>query len=538
MSRQFRRPLIAAFASLAATLGMMSAGLTSAESAPRSNSVAVAAPVPTITWTRCTDFNHAFCAVVDVPLDYDDPTGPTTQIDVVKIPALEGTGKLGTLFVNPGGPGGSARGFAPFAADLLGDTVALHYDVIGIDPRGVGPSSQMVCQKELPFPRTSGFFPITELQSYAYWAQGRFFNEACRDAPNAIVDHMSTADTARDMDFVREAIGEAKLNYYGISYGTYLGAVYAALFPDRVGRFVVDGVLDPVNWATGDGTNGSQPFTTRIRSARGSYKALISGLAECDRLGPAKCAFAGDSLVKWRKLLARAKAEKLTFFGDKLPLSVLIGFVAGELYAQDYTFLGFLLTDVYAQNFGGPVGRPNAEVARLTVADLRDRAADVIRAPYLARMINAGDPFLGVGCSDTQNPTYRSAWWNAGQAQDEDYPWFGSFWTWASAPCGGFGDFVTTPANPILVVGNKFDPATPIHGARKFASLFAGSRLLTLDGWGHGAIGNTCVTAAFDALYATGALPAEGTVCQPDAPLFNGDQFRFRVQSWRPQAPE
>jgi pimeloyl-ACP methyl ester carboxylesterase len=539
----------------ALTAGLIVLGLLAAGPSPAGSTAGpagppsagqVSAPLPTLDWTLCPDIPRALCATAEVPLDYDDPTGTTILLDVVKLPALVTSQRLGTLFVNPGGPGGSAREFAPYAAELLGDTVATRYDVVGIDPRGVGPSSQMVCRTSASFPSFRYPFPITEPQSKSVWKDGRWFNRACKQGPNEIVAHMSTADTARDMDLIRQAVGDPLLNYYGISYGTYLGAVYAAMFPDYVGRFVVDGVLDPVNWATGDGTNGNLPFTTRINSARGAYEALTSALTECDRVGKRKCGFAGHAQQKWRRLIFRAKSNKLTFFGDKFSYQLLVGFTLSSLYDNyDYSFLGYFLQEVYRDNFAGK--RPSARLRSLSLRDMRQRVDDVMRAPYgLARTVNAGDPFLGVACADSQNPSGRLAWWNAGRAQDRAEPWFGSLWTWASAACSGwakvnqqdafFGPFDVTPANPILVVGNSFDPATPVQGARRFTTLFEGSRFLLMDGWGHGAIGNTCVTAAFDAYYATGRLPREGTVCDKDRPLFGGGGFFRPVESWRPQA--
>jgi pimeloyl-ACP methyl ester carboxylesterase len=542
------RRLVVLLAAAGIALGLVSvAEPASPARATPTVAVGVDAPVPPITWTRCRDLPRALCATARVPLDYDDPTGPTILLDLSKVPALEPARRLGTLFVNPGGPGGSAREFAPFAADVLGDTVATRYDVVGIDPRGVGPHSQMVCRTTQPVPSFRYIFPITQAQSRSVWRDGRFLNRACKENPNAIVAHMSTADTARDMDLVRQALGESRLDYYGISYGTYLGAVYAALFPDLVGRFVVDGVLDPVNWATGEPRNAGQPFSTRIRSARGAYEALTSALTECDRLGPRRCPLAGRSQLKWRQMVARAKNNRLTYASDRLRYDELVAGTLSLLYDnEDYSFLGAILAEIYRENFRAGRGGPTARHAASTPDELRERARDTIRAPYAPRAVNAASVLHGVACADSRNPAGRQAWWAAGRAQDRAFPWFGSLWTWLSAPCAGwsapakqdafFGSFRVRPANPILVVGNSFDPATPVQGARRFTTLFEGSRFLLMDGWGHGALGNTCVTARFDAYYARGALPREGAVCPKDRPLFSGPGRLRPTATWRPQA--
>lgn len=520
-----------------ALLGPGSAAAASGRPAARSG---VTAPVPTIDWQRCT-WIHALCAKVPVPLDYDDPTGATITLDLVKVPALDPGARIGSIFVNPGGPGGSAVEFAPYGADLLGDSIALHYDVIGIDPRGVGQSARMSCRKKGRPAWPENDFPWRHGQVQAAWEYASFFRAACVERPNEMVAHMTTADTARDMDLIRQAMGDDLLNYYGISYGTYLGATYAAMFPDHVGRFVVDGVLDPVQWSTGDGSNADQPFSTRIDSASGATDALRSGLKECDRLGKAACPIAGKALRKWRKLVDRAQAGKLTLGGGRITYPTLVGFALGSLYDSVYDGLAWVLNDLWQENM--KKGRQARLAPEVTAASMRAEARDVIRNPWSAPALGQyGDPFLGVACSDSDNPTSKWAWWRAGQAQDETSPWFGSLWTWASAPCGGwpsqtkddrFTDFVpTTTETPILVVGNAHDPATPIHGARTVNELFTNSELLTLNGWGHGAIGNSCVTQAFDDYYSAGTLPAAGTVCQPDHDLYGSFELARTAGPW------
>jgi len=545
-----RRRLTAIAAAAATALGVaaiLPASPGHATARPHTGPVLAAqvdAPIPALDWSRCESGARALCATAEVPLDYDDPTGPTILLDLLKVPALDSANKLGTLFVNPGGPGGSATEFAPYAADLLGDTVALDYDVIGIDPRGVGEHSQMVCTAAGDPPNFTVGFPITEQESKQVWRFQRWIRNACVSAPEEIVNHMSTADTARDMDLIRQAVGEDELDYYGISYGTFLGATYAAMFPDRVGRFVVDGVLDPVNWSTGDADNADLPFTTRIKSARGAYEALTTGLTECDRVGRRLCPFAGDAEAKWRWLVTKAKAGKLRAYGGRLAYSDLVGGTLGMLYDNvSYDWLGYSLADLYKQ-----ARKHTTKAGGVTAAQMRRIARQVTRAPYAmaGTGVPINDAFHGVSCADTANPTTREDWWNAGRQQDRDFPWFGSLWTWDSAACAKWptaaqddsfrGPYDVTPANPILVVGNSHDPATPVQGARRVTTLFEGSRFLLMDGWGHGAIGNTCVTAAFDDYYATGALPREGTVCEKDYPLF-GAYFKARsLPSWRPQA--
>lgn len=492
----------------------------------------VRAPVPVIDWQACTGAKQFRCATVAVPLDYDNPGGAKILLDLLKVPAARPSTKIGTLFINPGGPGGSSTGFAPMASILLGSTVRNRYDVIGIDPRGVGASTPMKCVSDVPRPPGIDYlFPMTWAQAKPAFIQAQWTRWACADQAVPIVRHMSTADTARDMDLMRQAVGEKKLNYYGISYGTQLGSTYASMFPSRVGRFVVDGVLDPIAWSTGDVVPAVQPFSTRLRSAKGAHEALMSALEDCDRVGRAKCDFAGNASGKWQRLVTLAKAGKLTAYGSPLSYAELIGGVLGSLYATRYVGLDSALQEIWEESAGS-----GARASASAVADLRAAGERVRKAPYATPLLRGevvSDAFSGVACSDTRNPDSVTDWWRAGVEQDTKYPGFGSLWTWASASCSKwpivtksdsyFRPYGGATATPILVVGNTYDPATPIHGARKVASLFTGARLLTYDGWGHGAIGTGCVTRAFDRYYATGALPPVGAVCPMDSGLWDGD---------------
>lgn len=461
-----------------------------------------------------------------MPLDYDKPTGATLLLDLVKVPATRPAAKLGSLFVNPGGPGGSSTDFAPSAAQELGALVRQRYDVIGIDPRGVGAHSQISCSTSMPAPPEAPPFPITLTQATSVWRVAQWIRRGCQDDPNHVIDHMSTADTARDMDLIRQAVGDERLNYFGFSYGTYLGTVYASMFPGRVGRFAIDGVLDPIAWVGTD--PDTTPFTTRLRSAKGAYEALTTGLRVCDQVGKPECVFAGNAAGKWRTLVAEARAGTLSYAGQPISYQELVGGVLGYLYMENYSTMAATMQEVWAnRDRRGAADRGAASA-------LSAQAERVARAPFLSPLARAEVPvsaFNGVGCADTHNPTERSDWWRAGKGQDASFPWFGSMWTWMSAACANwrpsaqadawFGPMGGRTANPILVVTSTYDPATPIHGARKVASLFPSSRLLRYNGWGHGALGaSNCAGAIYNRFYGTGTLPSAGTVCQPDQGLF------------------
>lgn len=262
-----------------AALEPAQARTTSPEAAPPAAPRQVEAPVPDVEWHVCGDNPQLRCGSALVPLDYDAPNGAKIHLNMVKRPADLPAQKIGSLFVNPGGPGGSAADFADYAASVLGAPVRQHFDVIGIDPRGIAGSTVVSCETqdgdpELPPPPREAF-PRSERQVQEWLAYDEAVRQVCRTGGNAVLNHMTTADTARDMDLIRQAVGDPMLNYYGISYGTQLGSTYAAMFPGRVRSMVLDAVLDPVEWTSGRfGTGQKYTVSARLHSGYGAWEAL------------------------------------------------------------------------------------------------------------------------------------------------------------------------------------------------------------------------------------------------------------------------
>jgi pimeloyl-ACP methyl ester carboxylesterase len=494
----------------------------------------VEAPIPTIDWQPCRWDDSLECARVAVPLDYDDPDGDTIKLRILKRPAGHPAERIGTLFVNPGGPGGSAADFAPYAAHALGDEVAQRFDVVGIDPRGVGGSTQVKCknsQSAPAYPRVA--FPFTPKQVKVWLRYDRYYRNVCATGANPIIDHMSTADTARDMDLIRQALGEDQLSYYGISYGTYLGATYAAMFPDHIRAMIVDGVLDPVAWSTGRGDAAATlPFSTRLRSGVGAWEALTSAFAECDRVGKERCPLAGDAASKWLRIVHRLKHGPVKLDGYWLNYSNLVGDALGPMYSRSgYRYLMRYIKATYVDMFGAQSAR-RATDSHAALVDLR-RAVDrfPVPGPYGSPAYGVEFPsFHGVACSDSRNPANPRAWVAAGKRADRQGPWFSRLWTWASSACAKwpgskadafFGPWSVETSAPVLVIGNSHDPATPITGARVLNTKLEGSRLLIMNGWGHGAFGTSaCATSKMERYLVDVTLPASGTVCQPNKQLY------------------
>jgi pimeloyl-ACP methyl ester carboxylesterase len=534
---------VAIIASSLAAAPVQASPATPGRSTPSARGVV--APIPTLNWHACFG-GDLECTRAAVPLDYDDPAGATVSIFMSRLLARDQAHRIGSLFVNPGGPGVPASLVVQPIAGALGPQVRDRFDVIGIDPRGTGRSQQVRCQSDTAAPDfPAATVPLTLRQARPLIRFDSWVADSCADQANDILDHMSTADTARDMDLIRQAVGDSALSYYGISYGTYLGATYAAMFPDDVRAIVVDGVLDPVAWSTGRAGRGDElPFSTRLRSGVGAWEALTSAFAECDRVGKTRCRFAGRIADEWRALIQRLRRGRIHLRGGgSINYSGLVEGALGSLYdRRSVRFLFHAVDNLY--RMAVQPGRPAAGKGSV-LHDLRrlaDRAPDNPYAPTAVSGAAAGrggdaararpifPSFEGISCADSVNPIDPTAWVRAGAIADRQGPWFGRAWTWASGSCAHWpgskddaftGPWRTATAQPLLVIGNFHDPATPISGARTVNTLFEGSRMISLNTWGHGAIGHSaCVTERIQRYLVHLGLPPNGLVCQPNKQLF------------------
>jgi pimeloyl-ACP methyl ester carboxylesterase len=526
--------LAALVAVLAATIYAVpsSAGTTTAPSASGTGSAAV----PKLHWGSCAaegEGLEAFqCATAVVPLDYDKPKGKQITLALARLPASNPGRKIGSLFLNPGGPGGSGVDFLFGAGPFLySDEVRARFDLVGFDPRGIIRSTPLRCFDtfdEAVASLAPMAFPYTREEERVWIQSDRALARACAEHGGSILDHMSTANVARDMDLLRRAVGDAKLTYAGYSYGSYLGSTYANLFPTKVRALVVDGVLDPVAWSTGRGDQArTLPFSTRLRSAKGAYQTLQEFLRLCDAGGP-NCAFSqGDPKRRFDRLAKRLLREPAEFTDP----------TTGETFVVTYNdLIGATLGVLY-----DPAAWPDWAVVLQALDEQTRPAAAAAALKALRARLGGGafqqedypnfvEGFPGVACSETHNPSNVGAWSRAARAQDRRYPYFGRPWTWFSSACepwpGWDDDHFDGPwnhrtANPVLVVGNRFDPATPYHGAVTVDRLLPNSRLLTLAGWGHTSLfASACIDAHVSRYLLTSRVPPKGTVCQPDVVPF------------------
>ena len=482
-----------------------------------------------LTWTDCTDdaTGTAFqCATVTVPLDYDHPQGKTITVSLKKLPSTSPSPR-GSVFLNPGGPGGSGISLIESQAELYksGDLseVLANYDVIGFDPRGVGQSTPITCwtpedvqailagQAEAPSPTSLS----TSGSAADIVAQGSREAAACQEHTEVpeILDHADTRSVARDMDVMRALVGDQDLNYLGYSYGTKLGATYTELFPDNIGRVVLDSAVDPtLAWQeviVGQATARDQALHTYIESQQGQAGFPLSGTT--DEAVAQLAAFLDDldanplTVSNSRETLNRAKAVDaigaLTVSSpDKWPL-----LTEGLTQAMN-THDGTALVRNAASVSSNSVPPPTTE--KQVVEQLNF---------FYAELANICLDFPGTG---------NEANWDAALASyRHDYPVFHSTLPQTDAFCHGWGHTSKTKAvdvdveatNPMLVIGILHDPQTPYPWSKALVSKIRNSHLLSVDMYGHGATGsNACTSAKVSDYLVNGTLPSDGEICPAD----------------------
>lgn len=472
-------------------------------------------PVPTLAWRSCgQEWPGKLCATAQVPLDYDRPRGRTTELALAKVPASDPGRRIGTVFINPGGPGGSGvemllSGFG----DVLAQNLDGRFDVVGFDPRGVAGSDPLHCfdsQSDLDaFFAGQPVFPYRRAQERPFFQRYRSLGPECLDDRQAVARHMSTADVARDLDLLRRAVGDSRLTYLGFSYGSYIGNTYANLFPRRVRALVIDGVLDPRLWSSGS--------LIQI-DRKGPQAVLDEALRLCDAAGPS-CAFsaAGGSRARWEVLADRIRREPLDLGPEgSYTYDLLIGDAAGAMYVPEIwpDYMGFL-DQVADAALGDQQPVP-------ALAAARTRMLTQLEAPGPeADYPNGLDALYGNLCADAEFPRRLDTYRSVGEYAERGSR-IGPRWWWFYAGCAAWptspdrytGPWTARTSAPVLVVGNYFDAGTDYAGAQASDRLLRNSRLLTYAGWGHTAYGRSdCVTTYVDRYLLTGTLPPAATVC-------------------------
>ena len=455
-----------------------------------------------LTWSGC-GLNQ--CARLTVPIDYSKPDGATVKLFVLRVPAKSPSRRIGSLVVNPGGPGASAADYASAADFIVTEPVRAVYDIVGFDPRGVAKSSPIKCLSDRELDSFMGSDPtpdsMIEEQQFADWAKA--FADKCKANGGALLGHVSTIETAKDMDVLRAALGETKLDYMGKSYGTFIGATYADLFPAKVGRFVLDGVVDPnLTW-----TQANEGQAVGFETATQAY------VQDCVNKGGCPL---GDSLEsgmqKLRDFLKALDARPLPL-RDPYVRQLTEGWgslgIAQAMYDTRYWSQ---LTNALREAFAGRAD------PLMKLADAYARRSN--RGAYDGNFMQV---IYAVNCLDRSAPKDLAHYESDAKALSVDAPTWGPLLAWGSMICG----FWPVPANnapkkitaagagPIVVVGTTRDPATPYKWAQALASELANGHLITFRGDGHTAYtrSNACVNGAVDAYLLKGRVPPAGLTC-------------------------
>ncbi|MER7183207.1 alpha/beta hydrolase [Streptomyces hyaluromycini] len=451
------------------------------------------------------------CGWVSVPLDYTNPYGKQIKLAVDRI-GNTGTQaeRQGALVYNPGGPGGSGMRFPRRVTtkNPLWVNASKAYDFVGFDPRGVGHSAPISCEDPQEFVKAPKADPVpdTEADKTAQRKLAEQYADGCAERTGrAMLQQMTTANTARDLDVIRAALGETKLNYLGVSYGTYLGAVYGTLFPGHVRRMIVDSVVNPSRKNIWYQANLDQDV-----AFEGRWKDWEDWVAAHDsafHLGTTRDAVQ----AKWLQLRATAKANPI---GGVVGPAELIGFFQSAPY---YDSSWVPVATVFSKYFAGDT----QALVDAAAPDLTDTAGNITSE-------NGNAVYTAVECTDAKWPTSWKKWDRDNTELNTQYP----FMTWANAwlnlPCATWPVKQQTPVNvkthkglpPVLIVQSTRDAATPYPGAVELHQRFKGSRLITEQGAGsHGVTGlvNPCINSRVDTYLLTGQLDSADVTCTPHA---------------------
>lgn len=455
-------------------------------------------------WTDCGDGMQ--CATANAPLDWDDPAGETVELALVRQPATSGTA-LGSLLVNPGGPGGSGYDLIKDSIDFAtSERLQENYDIVGFDPRGVNLSTPVSCYDD-PATLDAYLFDIIpgergseEWLAAAADANARFGAD-CLTHTGELLGNVDTVSAARDLDLLRATLGDEKLNYLGFSYGTELGQNYAELFPDKTGRLVFDGAVDPA------ATN----YDVSLFQAKGFESALRAFLADCPTLDG--CPFRGtvdESMDTVRALLDSLDASPLTNTdGRQLGANAMFTAIIYPLYNQANWPA---LANVFAFAMAGDATYP------FVVADAYyERSED---GTYLN---NSTEAFTAINCLDYEVSSDIEQMRAEAASLDAEAPVFGHLMAWGGASCDdwpfeptGKAGVITAPGSAdILVVGTTNDPATPYVWAQNVAAQLENGHLVTYTGEGHTAYNksNDCVLNTVDDYFISGTVPTADPQC-------------------------
>jgi pimeloyl-ACP methyl ester carboxylesterase len=511
----WRRVLLAATA-LAAAVFTLAAGdaVAGGPGSPRAAG-AIGAP---IAWGECDPPGPDLqCARIRVPLDWDRPNGRTISLALIRHLASKPEERIGTMFINPGGPGDTGVGLVQGLGDDIDKWGGGRFDVVSWDPRGTNASTHVRCfrskRSEARFWKGASM-PTTRAASKRYRRKTAALARRCGKVSGWLLPHISTADTVRDLDHLRVLMGEEKLTYIGLSYGTYLGQTYANMFPDRIRAMMLDGIVDPVPYSKG--------FEAYLASAvSGADPVFAKLLSLCEDAGPKRCALAGGRRTapeRVNRLFARVKRAPIPAPSARPPGKL----TYGDLLVSQFNPLR--IPEVWPD-----------DAKDLNAAVRGDGSALATEARKLLTPAGfaGGTTSSAISCADS--PAHRSSrsWPRVIGRLNRIDRLYGAFLGWLLwAPCASWpvrgqdayrGPWNASTPNPILLIGTRHDPATPYINAVRSARRLGNAVLLTHDGYGHVSFHDpsACVDQARVAYLTELITPPPGTVCNADQQPFD-----------------
>ena len=453
-----------------------------------------------LTWSTCYD--NFECTYLQVPVDYLNFKEGRFKLRVLRLKAINQRKKIGSLVINPGGPGASGVDYAYNAEYVFSPSLLEKYDIVGFDPRGVGQSDPIRCltNSQTDASLAADSKPDNKDELNVLIRQMRQYVSRCESRTHDIL-HFSTADSARDMDLLRAALGEKRLNYLGVSYGTYLGTLYADFFPSRVGRMVLDGAISPIVSST----------EQNLTQAVGFDSALNAFIADCYSQS--------DCVLKQPVAAARLQIISLFHNAARKPLSS----SKGRVVTESLVVLG-TASALYDRATGWPQLRVALKQSQtgngnkfLALADeYAQRNSD---GTYIS---NETDAQFVIDCLDWKGARTTAEIASEAKIFAAKAPVFGPYLAYSGLSCQFFPKLaIASPVikkistTPIIIVGTTRDPATPYSWALDLHSAILNSRLISLNGDGHTGYGHgsSCVDNAVDHYFLTGIPPAQDLTC-------------------------
>tara|TARA_Y100000814_G_scaffold213914_1_gene158938 strand:+ start:1337 stop:2869 length:1533 start_codon:yes stop_codon:yes gene_type:complete len=456
-----------------------------------------------LTWESCG--TGLQCTTATAPLDWDDPAADSIELALIRQPAT-GT-KLGSLLINPGGPGGSGYEFVRDSIDYATSArLQSSYDIVGFDPRGVGHSSAIDCYDDPSELDEYNYGIIPGVEGSDEWiaavrAANAAWGQACLEHTGALLGFVDTTSAARDLDLLRAVLGDEKLNFLGYSYGTFLGATFAELYPDTTGRLVLDGAVDPA----------TSEFEVTLTQAVGFESAFRAYLEDC--FTRSDCPFGGtvDQAMEYTgDLLDLLVASPLTHSdGRQLGADTMFIAIILPLYSQEnWPYLDILFSEV---------SQGLTDTAFLLADSYNERNPD---GSYAS---NSTEAFTAINCLDYPSESDIDTMREQAAELQAAAPLFGPRMSYGGTGCADWpfpstrerGEIAAPGSPDILVVGTTNDPATPYVWAQNLASQLENGHLITYNGEGHTAYNksNSCVNDAVDDFFIDGTVPASDPNC-------------------------